>query len=681
MEPGTSWGSNTLVAPYSSSLIDLSRGSRYHIYTHNQSIIRRHHGKTPYELLHDRKPDLSYFHVFGALCYQNNDSEDLGKLQAKADIGPRLQLMIPATSSSGLFSNPIHQQPFPVAVVLRAVDLANSLVSTSIDQDAPSTNEFGEVLKNKARLVAHGFKQEEGIDFEESFAPIARRETIHIFIANAANKNMTIFQMDVKIDFLNGELKEEVYVSQPEGFVDSDNPSHVYKLKKALYDLKQAPCAWHDMLSIQDVDDEAYVILLGLQISHSPRGIFLNQSIYSYEIIKKYGLLTSDSVNTPMVEKNKLDEDLQGTPVDVKLYCGMIRSLMYLKSKAEYIALSGFCAQILWMRSQLTNYGFQFNKIPLYCDNNSVIVLCCNNVQHSRAKHIDVRYHFIKEQVENAIVKLYFVRTEYQLANIFTKPLPRERFNFLIKKLGMRSMSPETLKRMIEEENEIKNSYAYNFKLDKKKCRVDTEVFCEIPQIYPILPNQEFVELPLEEELLSFIKELGCFGKCDMLFGIRADQMHQPWRTFVAIINRCIFGKTTGLDRLRESRAQILWGMYNQKNVDYVALLWEDFMYQADSREISSARKKHMPYPRFTNVIISHFISKDKTISMRNRINLHTIRDDSLLEAKPVKKAKRVKRLAKKSTTVPTAGVVIKDTLGESVLNKKAPAKADRGKV
>ncbi|GKC13113.1 retrovirus-related pol polyprotein from transposon TNT 1-94 [Tanacetum coccineum] len=290
---------------------------------------------------------------------------------------------------------------------------------------------------------------------------------------------------------------------------------------------------------------------LGLQISQSPKGIFLNQSKYAYEIIKKHGLLISDYVDIPMVEKNKLDEDLQGTPVDATLYRGMIGSLMYLTSsrpdliytvclcaryqakpiekhlnvvkrifrylkgtinmglwyskdtdmsltaysdtdhagcqdtrrstsgsaqflgdklvswsskkqkstaisstEAEYIALSGCCAQILWMRSQLTNYGFHINKIPLYCDNKSVIALCCNNVQHSRAKHIDVRYHFIKDQVENGIVELYFVRTEYQLADIFTKPLPRERFNFLIEKLGMRSMSPETLKRLTEEEKE-----------------------------------------------------------------------------------------------------------------------------------------------------------------------------------------------------------------------------------
>nr|GEW94212.1 hypothetical protein [Tanacetum cinerariifolium]GFA05065.1 hypothetical protein [Tanacetum cinerariifolium] len=163
---------------------------------------------------------------------------------------------------------------------------------------------------------------------------------------------------------------------------------------------------------------------LGLQISQSPRGIFINQSKYASEIVKKYGFLSTDSIDTPMVEKNKLDEDLHGTPVDATLYRGMIGSLVYLTSKVEYIALSGCGAQILWMCSQLKDYGFHFNKIPLYYDNKSTITLCCNNVQHSRAKHIDVRYHFIKEQVENGVVELYFVRIEYKLADIFTKPLP-----------------------------------------------------------------------------------------------------------------------------------------------------------------------------------------------------------------------------------------------------------------
>ncbi|GKE15821.1 retrovirus-related pol polyprotein from transposon TNT 1-94 [Tanacetum coccineum] len=110
-------------------------------------------------------------------------------------------------------------------------------------------DEYGDVLKNKARLLAKGYRQEEGIDFEESFAPVARIEPIRIFIANAASKNMTIYQMDVKTVFLNGELKEEVYVSQLEGFVDLDHPTYVYRLKKALYGLKQVPWAWYDTLS------------------------------------------------------------------------------------------------------------------------------------------------------------------------------------------------------------------------------------------------------------------------------------------------------------------------------------------------------------------------------------------------------------------------------------------------
>nr|GEV65724.1 integrase, catalytic region, zinc finger, CCHC-type, peptidase aspartic, catalytic [Tanacetum cinerariifolium] len=357
-----------------------------------------------------KKPDLSFFHVFGALCLPSNDNNGLGKLDAKADIGifagytpakkafriynkrtqkiieiihvtfdeltamafeqlgsgPRIKCMTPATSSSRLVLNTVSQQPcIPrnrddwdnlfqpmfdeyfnpptvdvspvlVAAAPRAVDLADSPVSTSIDQHAPSTqeqehssiisqgfeesprtphfyddpllespheestsqgsssnnfkqaitkpswinamheeiheferlqvwelvpcldkvllikhkwiykvktNEFSGVLNNKARLVAQGFRKEEGIDFEESFAPVARIEVICIFLANAAHKNMTIFQMDVNTAFLNGELKEEVYVSQPEGFINQDNPSCMYKLKKALCGLKQAPCA------------------------------------------------------------------------------------------------------------------------------------------------------------------------------------------------------------------------------------------------------------------------------------------------------------------------------------------------------------------------------------------------------------------------------------------------------
>ncbi|GJX48017.1 retrovirus-related pol polyprotein from transposon TNT 1-94, partial [Tanacetum coccineum] len=368
-------------------------------------------------------------------------------------------------------------------------------------------DEMGGILKNKPRLVARGYRQEEGINFEESFALVARLDAIRIFLAYAAHINMIVYQMDVKTTFLNDILREEVYVNQPDRFVDQDNLNHVYKLKKALYGLKQAPRAWYDLLSkfllSQEfskgtVDPTLFIRRQGkdiLLISQSPRGIFLNQSKYALEALKKYGMESSDPVDTPMVEKSNLDEDPQGKAVDPTHYRGMVGTLMYLtanadhagcqdtrrstsgsmqllgdrlvswsskrqksatisSTKAEYIALSGCCAQVLWVRSQLTDYGLGFNKILMYCDNKSVIALCCNNVQHSRSKHIDIRFHFIKEQVENGIVELYFVNTEYQLADIFTKALCRERIEFLINKLGMRSFTPETLKQLADEAEE-----------------------------------------------------------------------------------------------------------------------------------------------------------------------------------------------------------------------------------
>nr|GEZ48137.1 hypothetical protein [Tanacetum cinerariifolium] len=399
--------------------------------------------------------DLSFFYVFGALCYPTNDSENLGKLQPKADIeifigyaptkkafriynrrtrrivetihvdfdeltamaseqhssGPALNEMTHGTISLGLVQpsslstsyvppsrnewdllfqpmfdellNPspsvVNQAPkviAPIAAVIPPfhVDSTGSPSSTMIDQDAPSpskTHTTTEIQSsvipqdvgednldmevahigndllfsaptpkvtsaqssstaslqsiNKARLVARGYRQEEGIDFEESFALVARLEAIRIFLAYAAHKNMVVYQMDVNTVFLNGNLGEEVYVSQPDGFVDPDNPNHVYKLKKALYGLKQVPRA-------------------------CPRGIFINQSKYALESLKKYGFESCDPVDTPIVEKSKLYEDKEGKVVDPSHY---------------------------------HDYGLGFNKIPMYCDNKSAIALCCNNVQHS----------------------------------------------------------------------------------------------------------------------------------------------------------------------------------------------------------------------------------------------------------------------------------------------------------
>ncbi|GJW58963.1 retrovirus-related pol polyprotein from transposon TNT 1-94 [Tanacetum coccineum] len=357
-------------------------------------------------------------------------------------------------------------------------------------------DEYGDVLKNKARLVAKEYRQEEGIDFEESFAPVARIEAIRIFIANAASKNMIIYQMDVKTAFLNGELKEEVYINDI--IFASTNP-------KACDIFSKETSLKFQMSMMGQIS-----FFLGLQVSQSPGGIFINQSKYALEILTKYEMDLSNPVDTPMVDRLKLDEDPLGIPVDQTQFQCMVGSLMYLTAnrpdldtamaltayadadhagcqdirrstsgsaqflgdklvswsskkqkstaisttEAEYITMSGCCAQILWMRSQLTDYGFAFNNIPMYCDNKSAIALCCNNVQHSQSKQINIRHHFIREQVENDVVDLYFVTTDYKLADIFTKALPRERFKFLLLRIGMKSMSRETLKRLQDGEDE-----------------------------------------------------------------------------------------------------------------------------------------------------------------------------------------------------------------------------------
>ncbi|KAI3720023.1 hypothetical protein L6452_20930 [Arctium lappa] len=451
-------------------------------------------------------------------------------------------------------------------------------------------DEDGTVIRNKARLVAKGYRQEEGIDYDETYAPVACIEAIRMFLAYAAHKNFTVYQMDVKTAFLNGVLKEEVYVSQPEGFVNPDKPNHVYILDKALYGLKQAPRAWYDILSQflvksgftkATVDttlfikkDKGDIILiqiyvddiifgstnpkycrnfanlmvsrfqmsmmgemnffLGLQVKQFSTGIFINQSKYILDILRKFKMEDCKPIGTPMAPGTKIGTDLSGKAVDVRTYRGMIGSLMYLTSsrpdimfstclcaryqanpkeshlsavkrifrylkgtadlglwypkdtsfeltsysdadhagcmldrkstsghiqflgdklvswaskkqlcvststaEAEYVAAASCCSQVLWMRTQLRDYGFHFNRIPIYCDSKSAIAITANPVQHTKTKHIDVRYHFIKDNVEKGTIELYFVKTDYQLADLFTKPLDEKRFNFLVSRLGM----------------------------------------------------------------------------------------------------------------------------------------------------------------------------------------------------------------------------------------------------
>nr|GFB65055.1 retrovirus-related Pol polyprotein from transposon TNT 1-94 [Tanacetum cinerariifolium] len=382
------------------------------------------------------------------------------------------------------------------------------------------------VIRNKSRLVVRGYRQEEGIDFEESFASVARMEAIRIFLAYATHKSFFVFQMDVKTTFLHGLLKEDVYVCQPEGFINADHPSHVYKLKKALYGLKQAPRAWYGELStfllqnhffkgtvdptlfIRCFHDDILVVQVdiifgsthpSLQVNQSPCGIFINQFNYVLEILKKYGMESCDPVGTPMEIKDKLELDQNGTPVDATKYRSMIGALMYLTSsrpdiihdtclcsrhqakpiekhlkevKRIFCYLRGTVITGLWYSKdsgfELTGFsdadyagckdtfkstsgGAQFlgEKLVSWslkkqdCTALSTaeaeyvsmsacsIAISCNPLQHSRTKHIAVRYHFIMKHVEKGTIELYFLKTDYQLADLFTKALLADRFNYL----------------------------------------------------------------------------------------------------------------------------------------------------------------------------------------------------------------------------------------------------------
>ncbi|GJY72800.1 retrovirus-related pol polyprotein from transposon TNT 1-94 [Tanacetum coccineum] len=343
------------------------------------------------------------------------------------------------------------------------------------------------VIRNKERLVAKEYAQEEGIDFEESFAPVARLEAVQIFIAYVAHKSFP-----------------------PDGFVDSNHLEKFYHLRKALYGLKQALRAWYDEL-LNFLMSKGFT--KGLKIHQSPRSISINQAKYALKILKKHGMDKCDSIGTPMVTKPNLDADLSGTPVDQTRYRSMTRSIMYLTSsqpdivqavcyctryqarptekhlkevkrifrylkgtinmglwyskdfgfeltafsdadhdrcldtrkstsggiqficekliswmskkqnyttmstaEVEYLALSVSCAQVMWMRIQLMDYGFDYNKISLYCDSQSAITISCNPVQHSRTKHIN-------------------------LADRFTKALSQDRFEYLVRRLGVRCLT------------------------------------------------------------------------------------------------------------------------------------------------------------------------------------------------------------------------------------------------
>ncbi|GJY35427.1 retrovirus-related pol polyprotein from transposon TNT 1-94 [Tanacetum coccineum] len=440
------------------------------------------------------------------------------------------------------------------------------------------------VPRPDGKNIIAGYKQEEGIDFEESFALVARLEAVRIFIAFAAHKNITFFQMDVKTAFLNGPLKEEVYVSQPDRFVDPDFPDHVYRLKKALYGLKEDPRAC--------------------------------QSQYAIELLKKHGMDECISMSTPMATE-RLDADLQGTLTDQTTYHRMIGGLMYLtasqsdiafatfvcaryqdsefelivysdanhagsKDDYEYVSLSACCAQVVWMRTQLLDYGYKYNRIPMYCDSKSDIAISCNPVQHSCTKHIYIRYYFIKEHIEKGTVELFFVRTEYQLADLFTKALPKERFEYLVHRIVIIMAQPQRPSDVHQDELCPPNKrYALmeankKVDLDNPLCPDESKILVNILQNHPLrfsivasssmpwiylgtifqLPqttdnnHDHFVPAPKFSEMVPFyVNNLGFTLELRSTSNFKTIGLLQLWQTLCKMFSRCLTTRVIGYDQ------------------------------------------------------------------------------------------------------------------------------------
>nr|GEV45047.1 hypothetical protein [Tanacetum cinerariifolium] len=279
--------------------------------TPQQNSIVEKRNRTLVEAARSIKPDLSQLYIFCALCYPNNDSENLDKLQAKADIVEPKTYKDALTQSCWIEAMQEELNEFERLEVWKLVPRPDKVMFTTLKW----------------------IYKEERIDFEESFAPVARLEAVRIFLAFAARINMIVYQMDVKTTFLNDILREEVYVSQLNGFLDPNNPNHVYRLKKAIYGLKQAPRA-----------RQRYPP--GLQIHRVPEASFLNQSKYALESRKKCIMESCDPMDTLMVEKSKLDEVTHGKAVDPTHYRGMVGTLMYLtSSRLDLVYAVCMCAR------------------------------------------------------------------------------------------------------------------------------------------------------------------------------------------------------------------------------------------------------------------------------------------------------------------------------------------------
>nr|GEZ13493.1 ribonuclease H-like domain-containing protein [Tanacetum cinerariifolium] len=408
-------------------------------FTQNRSLIHRRFNKTPYELINDKKPDISFLHIFDALCYPKNDREDIGKLGAKGDIGffigysadscayriynrrtkKIMETMnvsfdeLSAMDFEQRSSKPGLQSELDLLFEAMYDDYIGGQPSATVKNVPPAQepqnkhDEEQTIIRNKSRLVVKGYRQEEGINFKESFAPSKYvLEILNKYGMESCDPIGTPMEIKDKLDLdQNGTPVDATKYRSMIGalmYLTSSRPDIVHA---SLWYTKDSGS---ELTRFSDVD---YVGCKDTFKSTSGGAQFLRENLVSWSSKKQYCTTLSTA-------------------------------------EAEYVSLSACCAQVLWMRTQLIDYGFHFNKIPIYCDLKSAIAISCNPVRHSKTKHIAVRYHFIKEHVEKGTTELYFVKTDYQLADIFTKALPADRFNYLVRRLGMRSLSPKELERL-----------------------------------------------------------------------------------------------------------------------------------------------------------------------------------------------------------------------------------------
>nr|GEW93552.1 integrase, catalytic region, zinc finger, CCHC-type, peptidase aspartic, catalytic [Tanacetum cinerariifolium] len=535
-------------------------------FTQNRSVIHTRYNKTPYELLRGRKPNVEYFHVFGSSSI-NIEEHEAPPIETTSDEQTSLMSLTEADE--------LHQEDYVNFDGNSQPEGKNIIPLKWLWKNKCDAENI--VVRNKTRLVAKGYRQEEGIDFEESFTPVARLEAVRMFIAYAAHKNITIFQMDVKTAFFNGGLM----------YLTASRPEIAYAT---------FVCACSQARPMVKHLKEVKWIFWYLRQSYN-KGLWYSKDS-RFELIAY-----SDA------DHAGCKDDCKSTSGGLQFLGGKLVSWSSKKqdctamsnAEAEYVSLYACCAQVIWMRTQLLDYGYKYNRILMYCDSKSAISISCNLVQHSKTKHIDIRYHFIKEHVEKGTVELYFVDTKYQLADLFTKVLPKERFEYLVHRIVIIMVlqqhiadvhpdelcPPNTRYDLMHANKKIdiellayfdSSKYRLKFMLDRKEFSLTLDDFRTIFHLPQAIENNHdsFVPPPSYSDMIPLYKNhLGFTMEQKTPSSFKTTALLQPWQTLCKIFSKCLTMRVAGWDQPPLQIMQMLYCFINNIHVDYAELLWK----------------------------------------------------------------------------------------------------------